>query len=248
MNIVVAHILIAAELSGQMGILSQALESEGHRVFSVPALDKAQPVLSEQRIDLIIVDIDTDKSQDVTAFQAIKSRFPSLPVLLITGSPEAEGIEKTEFAGHVTRPFRLSHIESLIRKILRPAADTESLTASGTILVVDDDDIFRSMLIRSLRLSGYDVMGASDGKMAIDALAEGGISTVIADVNMPYMDGITLLKEIKVRWPHIPVILMTGYFSATENASEEDISPDGFLMKPFKIQSITDILTSVLSR
>ena len=68
---------------------------------------------------------------------------------------------------------------------------------------------------------------------------------LIADVNMPFMDGVTLLKQIKKDWPQIPVILITGYFADGEGPLDSSAKADGFLMKPFKIQSITEILKNI---
>jgi YesN/AraC family two-component response regulator len=70
----------------------------------------------------------------------------------------------------------------------------------------------------------------------------GSVGAVITDVKMPGMDGIALAGHIKEKWPGTPVILITGYIPADhEEPMKTDIA-DGFLMKPFKIESITELL------
>jgi DNA-binding NarL/FixJ family response regulator len=84
--------------------------------------------------------------------------------------------------------------------------------------------------------------------MALDILNRGDIGTVIADIHMPSMNGIALLKKIRKQWPVIRVILITGYYYTEESISDDALKPDGFLMKPFKIQNITELLQSLAAK
>jgi DNA-binding NtrC family response regulator len=238
-----ANILFVADHTEQMDLLMDALKSMGHFVDPVVFTDEAMTRIVSQSYDILIADISLP-GMDNVFHQSVKQRFPDLPIILITGPAEPAIIRTADKNGVVSRPFRISHIEELIHNLLGIGLQPDVKPSRGDVLVVDDDDTFRTMLIRSLTLSGYNARGASDGRMAVELLENGGIGTVIADINMPYMDGITLMNKIRRQWPDIPVVLITGYYSTSESTSR-DSQPDGFLMKPFKIKEIDRLLQSI---
>jgi len=239
-------IVLVAEDHGQMGMLIDALEAGNHSVVAVKNLDLASVFLSKNDIDILILDIAGMPENAGNIIQGLKKSNPGMSIIIITGQSEPEITSSLMVDGIVSKPFRIGHIEELIAKSLKPHPTEKSVAKN--ILVVDDDDIFRTLLIRSLKIANYSALGASDGKMAIEILREKEISFVIADVNMPFLDGVSLLKQIKSTWPTIPVILITGYYSAGESPVTENATPDGFLMKPFKIQNIVELLDSISNK
>lgn len=243
-----ANILLVADRNEQMNLLSEALVSIGHTATIVNTVAEALTCADRRTFDLVIADIDLSDSDRVDFHRTMKRCHADLPVILITSPSGSALIRTDETESIVSKPFRISHIEELINVILEDKSDTDVITPGESVLVVDDDDAFRTMLIRSLQVSGYDAVGATDGQMAIELIERGGIGSVITDINMPYMDGVTLMKKIKLRWPRIPVILITGYYSNDENPAGSNIRPDGFLMKPFKVQSIDRLLRSLYDK
>ncbi len=87
------------------------------------------------------------------------------------------------------------------------------------ILIVDDEPLIRSSLGELLTISGYSVSTAANGKEALEILKDYTADIVIADMKMPVMDGIQLLKKVKANYPETPVIVISGYASI-ENAVE----------------------------
>ena len=83
--------------------------------------------------------------------------------------------------------------------------------AEHTLLIVDDDALIRRSLGAVLRLEGYDVIEANGGGEALRALEQADPDLVVTDFNMPEIDGLQLLREIRARKPDVPVILVTGY-------------------------------------
>ena len=79
------------------------------------------------------------------------------------------------------------------------------------ILVVEDDPNLREAVCDTLELAGEAVVSAGGGEEALELLAQQSVALVVSDVRMMPMDGITLLKEIRLRLPHLPVVLMTAF-------------------------------------
>lgn len=114
------------------------------------------------------------------------------------------------------------------------------LTGQGTILLVEDEEGLRSLNARGLRSRGYNVIEASNGIEAMEAIDEqqGAIDLVVSDVVMPEMDGPTLLKEMRGRNPDLKIIFVSGY---AEDAFEKSLPANeqfAFLPKPFTLSQL----------
>lgn len=93
---------------------------------------------------------------------------------------------------------------------VEPIMNAEPRRSRGRILLVDDEDSLLRVTARLLTAEGYEVRTAKDGPTASALLAENTFDTVLSDINMPRMSGITLLQMIRERDLDVPVILMTG--------------------------------------
>ncbi len=114
------------------------------------------------------------------------------------------------------------------------------------VLVVDDDDRIRSLLMDTLSALGYQALGAKNGDEALSLLDTEKLDLVITDVRMPKTNGLTLLKNIKSRNPLLPVLIITGYnFTYTKDQAMES-GADGFLAKPFRIGKIEELMRKAL--
>ena len=118
--------------------------------------------------------------------------------------------------------------------------------AEGQILVVDDDSLIRKSLYESLKLEGYEVITASDGVEAEEKLKSTLCQVVIADIKMPNMDGVELLRRIKKDYPEIAVILITGFGNI---ASAVEVMKQGaadYITKPIADEEIKFIIRRAL--
>jgi two-component system response regulator FlrC len=106
------------------------------------------------------------------------------------------------------------------------------------ILVVEDDPNLREAVCDTLLLAGKSVQSAPGGQEALTLLASQSFSIVVSDVRMMPMDGITLLKEIRQQWPHLPVVLMTAYAEVDRAVEAMRSGACDFLLKPFEPQAL----------
>lgn len=137
--------------------------------------------------------------------------------------------------------------------------ETPSSTATGEqgqgrhILVVDDEASVRRITERVLQRAGYRVTVAADGLDALERYEQAGgsggsIDLVVSDILMPRMDGLTLVRELAVRTPGLPVVLISGHtgeYQVQDSNSGERIA---VLPKPFKVQELLACVTEALAR
>jgi CheY-like chemotaxis protein len=108
--------------------------------------------------------------------------------------------------------------------------------SQGAVLVVDDDPGARLFARRVLEKSGYPVIDAGNGREALQRLeADESVALVVADLNMPELDGLELIWEMRDadRWSHIPVIVLTGETDELLEAKLIEEGADDYLSKPF---------------
>lgn len=103
------------------------------------------------------------------------------------------------------------------------------------ILVVDDEPLLRTLLAKGLESQDYLVAEAADGEQAIAACAEQSFDLVLMDVSMPVMDGFTAGARISQQWPHLPIIMLTGFddIESVNNAFESGATD--FITKPINL-------------
>jgi two-component system chemotaxis response regulator CheY len=105
-----------------------------------------------------------------------------------------------------------------------------------TILIVDDSTTLRQVVRMTLAGAGYDVLEAGNGKEALDILDGRKIHLIISDVNMPLLDGISLLKNIK-QLPHYkftPVIMLTTESAEEKKREGKEAGAKAWVVKPFQ--------------
>jgi CheY-like chemotaxis protein len=107
--------------------------------------------------------------------------------------------------------------------------------ASGRLLVVEDEAVVLHLLGRGLRENGYEVEEAMDAAQAIAILEriDGKVDAVITDVVMPAMSGKDLAKQIRSRWPGLPILFISGYTSDEVVGKGLIDQGEKFLQKPF---------------
>ncbi len=107
------------------------------------------------------------------------------------------------------------------------------------ILLVDDDAEVRAVALAHLEGAGYEVLAAASGEEALDVLAHSSVQMLVSDVSMPGMSGVELARQVRVRVPSVPILLISGY-------SDELHHEERFLAKPFSGQRLLAEVRSAL--
>lgn len=116
----------------------------------------------------------------------------------------------------------------------RPAA----ASTRPRILVVDDEASIRDLLAKTLALAEYDVDVAPDGRSALERMRLYPYDLLIADLKMPGMDGLTVIREAKRYKTDLPVIIITGFSTESSAIEAVNLGVAGYLTKPFRVPQV----------
>jgi two-component system cell cycle sensor histidine kinase/response regulator CckA len=121
------------------------------------------------------------------------------------------------------------------------------LWGSGTVLLVEDEAMVRAVAERALTRQGYSVVTAANGEEALELLETGTkIDLLVSDVVMPSMDGPTLVRHARERFPDLPILFMSGYAEEQLRRSI-DLPRVSFLPKPFSVQQLAEAARAAIA-
>lgn len=116
------------------------------------------------------------------------------------------------------------------------------------IITVDDSSSVRQMVTFTLKEAGYEVIEAVDGKDALSKLNGAQVNMVITDLNMPNLDGIGLIRELRANpaYKFTPIIMLTTESQDTKKQEGKEAGATGWIVKPFKPEQLLAVVKKVL--
>jgi two-component system chemotaxis response regulator CheY len=117
-----------------------------------------------------------------------------------------------------------------------------------TVLAIDDSPSIRQMVSFTLKNSGYDVIEAVDGMDGLDKAKAKPVNLVLTDQNMPRMDGLTLIKNLRgmSQYKTTPILMLTTEASDAMKQQGRAAGATGWLVKPFDPQKLMDVVRKVI--
>ncbi|HEX4938607.1 MAG TPA: response regulator [Candidatus Kapabacteria bacterium] len=116
------------------------------------------------------------------------------------------------------------------------------------ILAVDDSASMRQMVSFTLQGAGYEVVEACDGQEALNKAKLGQVDLVLSDVNMPVMDGISLIKNLRSlpNYKFTPILMLTTESAADKKSEGKAAGATGWIVKPFNPDQLLNTIKKVL--
>ncbi|MFO8032447.1 MAG: response regulator [Desulfohalobiaceae bacterium] len=116
-----------------------------------------------------------------------------------------------------------------------------------TIMTVDDSSSVRQMVSYTLQDAGYEVIEAVDGKDALQKL-KGQVDMIITDLNMPNMDGIELIRQVRqtAGYKFLPIVMLTTESQDEKKQEGKKAGASGWIVKPFKPPQILSVIQKLL--
>jgi two-component system response regulator MprA len=116
------------------------------------------------------------------------------------------------------------------------------------VLVVDDDPAVSAALDRALRLDGYEVATAGDGRAALEALALAPPDAVVLDLGLPGIDGLEVCRRLRAAGDDTPVLMLTARDAVSDRVNGLDAGADDYVVKPFALAELQARLRALLRR
>jgi DNA-binding NtrC family response regulator len=219
------NILIIDDEKIFLELLGTYFEDQDYEVTTSLSGQNILKLLFGKSFDVVLVDVWMADKSGVEVLKEIKKVNPALPVVLMTGytaSSLESSLKGLDVAGFVTKPFKLFDLGALIEKVISGEAD--SLSGGSiqelspilekerySILIADDDDHYRNSLVEMFKEHGISALAAPDGESALKLYMENkDVNILILDINMPRLNGIELLKKIRVENDKVTAIFITG--------------------------------------
>ena len=116
------------------------------------------------------------------------------------------------------------------------------------IIIVDDSPSMRNMVTTTLLASGHQVDDAGDGQAALSKIKNGQYDAIISDINMPIMDGIELVKQVRSlpSYKYTPILLLTTESANDKKLEGKSAGATGWLVKPFNPEKLIATVDRVL--
>lgn len=219
--------------------LVDILRAKGFEADATYSGPQALEMIKDRRFDCVFTDIKMPQMNGVELHRLINDRHPGLPVLFMTayatGALVKKGVERGAVAV-LKKPLDIDLLLSFF----------SFLGEAPSIIIVDDDVEFCTTLSDCLRSLGYAVTALTDPHQ-LNEMLRPDIQVVILDMKLNSISGWDILKEIYERYPHIPVILVTGF--KEEMAEKVNVALEVWartcLYKPLPMEALLKELAEV---
>gem|GEM_PF-3506503 len=223
-------------------LLGGSLKKEGFSALKATTADAALNIISESKPQAIFVDLTQSRNESFALLQQMRlsPAAAALPVIYLTDYSEAPPASESGTPLAVSAPFRPQEVVDSLRK---------AGNQKKKILVADDDEWIRQLLETVLRDEGYPVILASNGREALEMLAQERPDVLLLDLTMPEMSGWEVMQKIFAdeSLRQTRVVVMTGQTLTPDEQQMVSQNIQGFLKKSeFKIEKILAEVRAVL--
>ena len=251
--------LILEDSTTQARFITRMLERLGWQPVHCEDIASAHSCLKNMRIDAMFLDIYIGTGTSLThidQFRAAAPQAPQAPMVLMTAGAQSENIDLTldrarkSGADHVLRkPFSDAMVEQVLQSI---GQDADAGKKRKHILVIDDSSTVRAIARKSLNDAGHRVSEAASMEAAFANVDIAHVDLVLCDVFMPGMGGLMGMSQIKMTWPSVKIIAMSG--GLPQQIREHDalnvtrqIGADAQLVKPFMPHDLAALVADVMA-
>jgi CheY-like chemotaxis protein len=253
-----ASILIVDDEEANRDILSRRLIKEGYTVATAEGGKQALDIMRVERYDLVLLDIMMPGVDGYEVLKRIKSEplLNDTPVIMVTALSDEPTIKRCLELGaadYIGKPFELTFLKTRIwqalralNNIRRPAPEKED---PAMVLVVDDDELNRDLLIRRLNNAGHAAHTAVNGAEALKLLKKERYDLVLLDIMMAQMDGYQTLQKIRSQraLADISIIMISAISDTDSIARCLEFGANDYITKPFNAFILKERVLELLS-
>lgn len=231
------HILIVDDDLAMTRTLGDILSLSDHEIVTVNSGADGLEKSLEQKFDCVLTDVRMPGMDGIEFHRQLHQTQPGLPVVLMTAFAADEIIVQglaEGVVGVVDKPLNINHLLSFF----------DSLARNQIIAIVDNDAAFCKTLGEILRQRNFRVAQFSDPPENVELIASES-QVILLDLNLKGISGLDMLKDIRARYPTLPVLLVTGYGHKIEETIRAalEIGANTCLYKPLEISDLLEKLS-----
>ncbi len=209
----------------------------------------ALEILSNETVDIVLMDVHMPGMDGITATSHIRrmrnrATDATVPTIIVSADRLPETQRRCFSAGSdafVAKPLKLDTLRKIFNRFQLGGPPSE---ANGTVLIADDDPINRAVLAKMVKLRGFHSVVVNDGQEVLDHIGRGNIDLALIDLQMPRLDGISALREIRSNHTaqKLPVFVVTADVRRETRDECLAAGAQGLLAKPIDRASLDTIL------
>ena len=239
-------------------LLQAVLTRHGYDVHSATSGLEGLNLFRQHNPRVTILDLRMPEMDGLTVLKEIRAIDPHAPVIILGGGAtevqenQARALRVTDF---VRKGLSLDVlVEGVNRVVQQPARKQEgagpqtgTATETGeTVLVVDDEQLVRDLLVQFVSLRGYRALGVKDGAQALSMVEQTPPDLILLDLMLPGMSGVEVLRRLREKHFNGAIIIVTG--SSDEELLEEawSLHPQEVISKPIDLEKLLAIIQLVL--
>ena len=239
-------------------LLQAILTRHGYDVHSATSGPEGLNLFRQHSPRVTILDLRMPEMDGLTVLKEIRAMDPHAPVIILGGGAtevqenQARALRVTDF---VRKGLSLDVlVEGVNRVVQQPAKKQEAaggqasqLTDTGeTVLVVDDDQLVRDLLVQFLSLRGYRALGVNDGTQALTFVEQTPPDLILLDLMLPGMSGVEVLRRLRDKNFNGAIIIVTGSYDEELLEDAWSLRPQEVISKPIDLEKLLAIIQLVL--
>jgi PAS domain S-box-containing protein len=230
-----SSVLVIDDDASVRDLVKRSLSKEGLQVMTAATGEEGLRLAKEHRPDVVTLDVQMPGMDGWEVLKAIKAdpALREIAVIMMTNIDEKNTGFKLGAAEYMTKPIDRDRLVDVLKKF-RDNASTKP------VLLVEDDNAVREIVRRALSQDGLKVVEASNGREALERLAESPPSLILLDLMMPEMDGFGFIEELRknAQWDEIPVVVLTAMDLTPEDLERLEGSATAVMFKKDQSQDI----------
>ena len=239
-------ILLIDDDPGLLDILKEPLEDEGYEVLCALDGKKGLEIFSSTSIDVVMTDLNMPKKGGVDVIEQIRQQNKDVPIIVLTGDVIKDTIqlEVSKKIGanlSITKPVDPIKLVDQLKSLAANNPSRED--GPFVVLLVEDEEDIREFLVEALEFSNLKVLEAKDGVEGLEKFRSEKPDIVLTDIYMPRMDGLTLIKNIRLENETVPILTISGA-SDDSLKTTKLIGANEAFSKPFNLEELVAALSS----
>ena len=236
----ITKVLVVDDDRRMVRTICDILKAKGFEASPALSGEDAVEIVNAQRPDCVLMDVKMPGVDGIEALRMMKELAPDLPVVLMSAFVTQEQAEEAKKQGAhavLTKPIDIQLLLSFL----------SLLSKEECILVVDDDPLFSKTLKDILQARNFQVETEDDPGKALALMERKYELAVVLDLKLGDSDGLALLRDIRLRYPNKPVVLVTGYGEEMASAIEKGLEIGAYtcLYKPFEMDDLFLVIEEI---